>query len=170
MTEHWARARGARQIILATRSELLPFHKENLMRDIVPEKNAYFYIAIYFIWDISRSFFYISNCYLCHHFVYPNFSTFSVCSVVFFPSVWKQWGVSPGLMASSAPSSSAGDMDPNTANLRQPATSRSLWITRFSLGLFTPWGGDVHHCPEKHTAPCEMSISWQLERQIMNYL
>ncbi|XP_073726788.1 glutamate decarboxylase 1b isoform X1 [Misgurnus anguillicaudatus] len=30
-------------------------------------------------------------------------------------------------MASSAPSSSAGDMDPNTANLRQPATTSDAW-------------------------------------------
>ncbi|XP_051997389.1 glutamate decarboxylase 1-like [Xyrauchen texanus] len=31
------------------------------------------------------------------------------------------------MMASSAPSSSAGDMDPNTANLRQPATTSDAW-------------------------------------------
>ncbi len=59
-------------------------------------------------------------------------------------------------MASSAPSSSAPDMDPNTANLRQPATSRSLWIARFSLDLFTPWGGDVYHCLKntQHRVKC----------------
>jgi len=49
ISEHYktlsARARGARQIIPVTRSELLPFHKENLMREIVLEKPAYFYIA-----------------------------------------------------------------------------------------------------------------------------
>lgn len=89
----------------------------------------------------------------CRNYPYFPFS-------LFFSSVWKLWGVSAGLMASSAPSSSAPDLDPNTANLRQPATSRSLWITRFSLDLFTPWGGDVHHCLKKHTAPCEMSITW----------
>lgn len=33
-------------------------------------------------------------------------------------------------------------------NLPQVGLSR---IKRFSLGLFTPWGGDVHHCLRKKT-------------------
>ncbi len=143
--------------------------RRSQMREImleIPSKQSAF-IFISSIWDTGRYYLVLFVPSLCFVLILHIFRL-----VWFFSSVWKLWGVSPGLMASSAPSSSAPDMDPNTANLRQPATSRSLWITRFSLGLFTPWGGDVHHCLKKHTAPCEMSISWQrqLERQIINHL